>query len=313
MRPTLRRRACTAAVALCAAAGCDLPLSSPQEDLAAALEARKGRIVNVTETVPALPEGHRLLDLRITSSSGLEVDARLRLPLDATAGDGRTGVVLIGGWDTGRRAVRLLPDGIDELVIAPDYPMRPEDGDERSDLGRRYDELRDRAWDVPAVVLLLTDYLATRPEVDRDRLALVGASLGGFFSPIAAAADPRLRNVALLYTGGDLRAIVDANLDADDAPAAARRFGTELALLPLQRLEPVRHVGRIAPRHVLIVNGMDDDRIPRGSAERLMDAARSPKDALWLPTGHLDPDSTRLIGELVDTAFSRLPLLRGDS
>ena len=119
---------------------------------------------------------------------------------------------------------------------------------------------------------------------------MVGVSFGGFFAPIAAAADPRFRNVGLLYTGGELHRLIVANVDG--LPPAATALGAELAVLRFQRLEPTRYLARIAPRPVLIVNGLFDDQIPRRSAQALYDAARPPR-------------------ELVDTAFSRLPLLGG--
>ena len=40
------------------------------------------------------------------------------------------------------------------------------------------------------------------------------------------------------------------------------------------------------------------------------DAARDPKTLIWLRTGHLLPTDSVLIRALVDTALSRLPILR---
>src|SRR5262249_17998028 len=49
-----------------------------------------------------------------------------------------------------------------------------------------------------------TAWLATRPEVDPDRLGLVGTSLGSLVGANAAAGEPHLKNVCLLLTGGGL-------------------------------------------------------------------------------------------------------------
>src|SRR5690606_1016616 len=46
-------------------------------------------------------------------------------------------------------------------------------------------------------------YLAARPEVDRDRLAMVGYSMGAFLSVVVAADEPSVRAV-VLAAGGDL-------------------------------------------------------------------------------------------------------------
>ncbi|MBI4409860.1 MAG: prolyl oligopeptidase family serine peptidase [Gemmatimonadetes bacterium] len=306
----MRLIALVVVAALAAGAACDYPFAPGVGDDLAELASRKGELVGVEDLglVEETPE-ERFFDLRLSSSSGLEVTARLRVPSGARAGDGRAGVVLAGGRDTGRDAVRRLPPGLDELVISFDYPELLKEREEKEVI-RRTEDYRDAAWEVPAILMLLADYLATRPEVDANRIALVGASFGGFFAPVAAAADPRFGNVALIYTGAGLHLLVEQNLKAD-VPPAARQLGAELAVLPIQRLEPARYVGRIAPRPLLLVNGLFDDRITRESAEALLDAARPPKEIVWLPTGHLESDSLRLIRELVDTAFARLPLLRG--
>jgi pimeloyl-ACP methyl ester carboxylesterase len=46
-------------------------------------------------------------------------------------------------------------------------------------------------WEVP--VRAVIDYALTRPEIDGERLALIGYSLGGYLAPRAAAMEPRIR------------------------------------------------------------------------------------------------------------------------
>ena len=53
-------------------------------------------------------------------------------------------------------------------------------------------------WD--KVVTPVVDYALTRPEVDGDRLTLIGMSLGGYFAARAAAFEPRFR-AAVFYDG----------------------------------------------------------------------------------------------------------------
>lgn len=52
-------------------------------------------------------------------------------------------------------------------------------------------------YEVP--VRAAVDYLLTRPEVDPERIALMGASLGGYYAPRAAAFEPRVK--ALIIYG----------------------------------------------------------------------------------------------------------------
>jgi hypothetical protein len=50
--------------------------------------------------------------------------------------------------------------------------------------------------------------------------------------------------------------------------------------------------------------------MPREAVESLYHPAREPKTLIWLRTGHLLPTDTVLIRALVDTALTRLPILR---
>lgn len=72
------------------------------------------------------------------------------------------------------------------------------------------------------VVSPVVDYAVTRPDVDGDRLALKGMSLGGYLAARAAAFEPRLK-AAIFFDGvysfeDSLRAVL--------SPAAARAFDT---------------------------------------------------------------------------------------
>ena len=71
--------------------------------------------------------------------------------------------------------------------------------------------------------------------------------------------------------------------------------GHGLALL-LVPLEPARYVARISPRPLLMVNGARDSLIPRANVDALYEAARQPKDILWVRSEHVQPDETELIG-----------------
>lgn len=288
-------------------AACDLPFYSASGDFAAELRHRKGVLESVEER-PVSDDGNAtLVDVQLVSSTGLHVSGRLRLPAAAAPTAQRPAAILVAGRVSGRTGVNFLPRDIEPVVFAVDYPAI---------LGHR--RMRDRldepdmaaaaAWDVPAMLMLAADYVSILPEVDSQRIALIGVSFGGFFAPVTAAVDERFANLALLYAGGNLHQLVEANVT--EMPAAALRFGSELAVLPYQRFEPTRYLPQITPRHVLIVNGLHDDQIPRANAQALADAARPPREMVWLPTGHLRTADTLLIRELVDTAFVRLPVLR---
>jgi dipeptidyl aminopeptidase/acylaminoacyl peptidase len=83
---------------------------------------------------------------------------------------------------------------------------------------------RDLAGDAAAAVA----YLRTRPEIDPDRIALVGHSEGGVIAPMLATADPRLRALVLVAGTSRLgRRVLDyqvrRRVDTDPAIPPARR------------------------------------------------------------------------------------------
>lgn len=92
------------------------------------------------------------------------------------------------------------------------------------------------------------------PGVDATRVAYAGFSLGALVGATFCALDPRPRAAALALAGGGL------------AP---------------EEVDPLRYVGRIAPRPLLFVNAGSDERIPRSASEALYAAAREPKQMLW--------------------------------
>lgn len=293
---------------LAALLACELPLAPGTEDYAAELLERKGRIASVSSEVASTTAQHEYRDFRVTSTSGLVAEGRIRVPIDAGPDDRRATVLILGGIDRGAGAIDLIREGLPQVGAALWYPEEL-DAEDAAEALQKLETLTGLAWDIPASVLLALDYLVTLPQVDPERLAVVGASFGGFFAPAAAATDARIANLGLLYTGGDLAALLAAHLE-DEVPPAAAILGAEMAVLRLQQLEPVRYVGDVSPRHVLLVNGEHDDMVVRESAEALIRATREPKDVVWLPTGHLDPEDDPLLQELVDTALARMPVVQ---
>jgi len=103
------------------------------------------------------------------------------------------------------------------------------------------------------------DALARVPGVDASRTAYVGFSMGAILGAGFCAVEPRVSAAVLAIGGGG--------------------FGP-------REIDPVHHVGRIAPRPVLFVNAERDERVPRAAAEALHAAARDPKETLWFDATH---------------------------
>jgi dienelactone hydrolase len=131
-------------------------------------------------------------------------------------------------------------------------------------------------------------WLAARPEVDPDRLGIVGTSLGSFVGGVAAAAEPRFKNVALLLTGGGL---VDAFFD--HPKAAPYRGLIELLGGNKNRLkklidpvDPLTYADRLKGKRLLLIGASRDDVVPPAALERLWQATGKPK-ILWYDATHV--------------------------
>ncbi|MBC7289067.1 MAG: alpha/beta fold hydrolase [Armatimonadetes bacterium] len=133
------------------------------------------------------------------------------------------------------------------------------------------------------------DYLATRDDVDAGRVGLIGASLGAILGAMVAGVDQRVCAALLIVGGGNWRTIfTQSRHPAAEALRAAIGAKPE-AVASIDDVDPVRYVGMISPRPLWMVNGKQDDIIPRAAAEALFEAAKPPKEIFWYEGGHVPP------------------------
>ena len=103
------------------------------------------------------------------------------------------------------------------------------------------------------------DAAAQLSGVDARRAVYAGFSLGAIIGATFCGVDPRPRAAALALAGGGL------------GPPET---------------DPLRHVGRIAPRPVLLVGATRDETVPAAATEALFAAAGEPKQLLWFEASH---------------------------
>ena len=132
------------------------------------------------------------------------------------------------------------------------------------------------------------DYLEQRPDCVPGKLGFVGTSMGGWIGAALAGADERVQAPVLLFSGADYRLWFTTG-----HPGVVGIFyeygnpaSLEATLAALDPLDPVKWVGKIAPRPVLMVHGDADDAVPPATGQVLFDAALDPKTILWYPGGH---------------------------
>ena len=68
--------------------------------------------------------------------------------------------------------------------------------------------------------------------------------------------------------------------------------------MPLMPLDPERYAAAISPRPFLMLNGSEDSVVPRASVLALYEAARPPKELIWVKSEHVQPSEAQLLREL---------------
>lgn len=141
--------------------------------------------------------------------------------------------------------------------------------------------------DYEVAISAAIDWLETRADLDAGRIGLMGASLGGYYAPRAAACDDRI--AATIANCGpfdwsecwDVLPVVTREAfvhysgsgDVDSALAKAREFTLEDVIEQLE-----------SP--LLVVHGSDDPLIPWQQGERIAERASGPSEFLLVEQGN---------------------------
>ena len=133
------------------------------------------------------------------------------------------------------------------------------------------------------------DVFATRPQIDSQRIGLVGISLGSILGTMTTAVDERIATAIFTVGGADWRTILgQSNISSSATKDATQKLNAaQIALL--DDVDPKNFAGHIAPRPILLLNGKRDNIIPAAAAKALFQAAREPKKQIWFDSGHLLP------------------------
>lgn len=278
-------------------------LATPQHDY---LVERRGKLV-VADVSASAHEGIVDQRLRLESSSGLKVDARVKRPMSA----GPLPVLLmLGGHDTGKDAVDLvgLPDGV--AFVAPDYPY---DADHHPDgfweSMAIVDDVQRAFLDAPPALSLILDWLLEQPWVDSGRVELIGVSLGVPFAAPAGALDQRFSRVWLMHGGGDNVSWVSHAGRKNISNEILRRIVARIALLLVygNTFDTLHWIEQTAPRPVILVMARDDDYVPPEAQQPLIEIATSEHvELIWTEGLHIGPERTFELQQLLQTVLDKV-------
>lgn len=126
-------------------------------------------------------------------------------------------------------------------------------------------------------------WLASREEIDSERLGITGISLGGIVGALAGAVEPKFKSVCLILAGGDLGKIV---LESEELAKHRRNWkGPELSLDEIRAMmrpvDPLTYAERLANKSVLMMNGSKDRVIPPECTKALWRKAGEPEIIWW--------------------------------
>jgi dipeptidyl aminopeptidase/acylaminoacyl peptidase len=225
--------------------------------------------------------------VRFPSFDGLEIPAFVYRPDHRFQAPFPVVVMLHGGPMEQVRAEYLKSSGyiVNELGIAVVCPnVRGSTG-----YGLLYEHLDDGAnreapiKDVGAVL----DWIATQPDLDKDRVAVAGASYGGFLSLSALARyGSRLRAGIDICGVSDLSTLL-ARVSPRQQASALSEYGDvhdpdEAAFL--HNLSPMARTSRIN-LPLLVVHGENDPRVSVSEAARLVAEVRKNGGPVWCVLG----------------------------
>lgn len=240
----------------------------------------------------------RCRDITLAARGRPSVTIALSLPARLPR-EGLPVVVILGGYRTGREALKHVPDPGPNAVVTYDYPLSRETWGEGSWLAKIV-EGRSAMLAVPDQVLAIVRWAGAQPWAEAERISLLGYSLGALFVPVAyrhaQTHGTRLGPGIMAFGGAHLCPIIRANLRLK--PAFARGLAAWFATVALRSLEPARHLPHLRGEFLLI-NAKDDERIPPTAAEALHALTPEPKTVVNLASGHLTPDDQELMAEVV--------------
>lgn len=148
------------------------------------------------------------------------------------------------------------------------------------------------------------------PQLDFDRVVLIGASLGAPFTLIAAAQNPKLKYLVQVHGFARAKTTIAHQFSKKWTPrygSWTKPFAKALAFAAWTYLglEPIEEYAKrlTSNQSVLVIQAENDSRIPQESSRALLDSLRFSQanvQALTLPGDHVQPGKPKMIQNILD-------------
>lgn len=227
-----------------------------------------------------------LQDVTYDSPSGGRVPAYIARP---HAGMPFAGAVFVH-WGEGDRnefleeAIALAPLGLMSLLIDAPY-LRPAEWRPYRDSPQA---LRDEDVQLVVDIRRGIDLLVSQPDVDADRLAYVGHSLGATRGGIVVAVEKRI--CAYVLMAGSVSQSEMYRTHPHPRLAQARentpKTEWEAFVRSIQPLDAIHYIGQSAPAALFFQYARNDEYITTEDAARYFTAASHPKQMTWYDSTH---------------------------
>lgn len=273
---------------------------------------RRGELAQVRETRREVrADGALLIDLELHSSSGLVVEMSLRKPpgfrVQEQPDPGQPMLLMLGGQETGRAAVDVLPETHGVVVAALSYPFPAIPHRSALALTGVLRGIQSGILDVPPSVLLAIDYLQSRDDLPQ-RIELAGISFGAYLAAVPASLDQRVQRLWLIHGSGEPASVIAAGLEGRLGPRPLRHFVAWVlsTAAGAYHLGPEAWVGEVSPRPVVVISADADRALPLAAVHALHEALAPPSEVLWTRGEHVHPRRPEVIQEIVDLMFGRI-------
>lgn len=268
---------------------------------------RKGRLIAAEELSRTVVGESIVMESRLISSSGLELELAVRLPIGGLDTP-RPLLVLLGGVGTGHRAVYVTKRSPNIVFAALSYPFRGDTDAKGVGFILQLPKTQRALLDTPSAVMLAMDFLEQQPYVDTQRVELVGGSLGAFLVSVPGALDQRFRRIWLIHGAGNPREVFEHRMQQYIDFKPLQKLAARLLAIftASHHLRPEKWVGRISPRPVIVVNARDDEAYPASSVESLHEALGNPAEVIWTEGLHVTPGRIEVVEQLFDIVLERI-------